>query len=84
MKLTLQKKLLLPILGALIILMTCSTMTVISIVTNQLEDIFQQELEATSITLLRNVRTATMSYKTSVKAIAATARLRALADVLGG
>ena len=84
MKLTLQKKLLLPILGALIILMTCSTMTVISIVTNQLEDAFQQELEATSITLLRNVRTATMSYKTSVKAIAATARLRALADVLGG
>ncbi|MCI7567879.1 MAG: methyl-accepting chemotaxis protein [Desulfovibrio sp.] len=84
MKLTLQKKLLLPILGALIILMTCSTMTVISIVTNQLEDAFQQELEATSITLLRNVRTAATSYKTSVNAIASTARLRALADVLGG
>ena len=84
MKLTLQKKLLLPILGALVVLTTCSTMTVIGIVTRQLEEAFDQQLDATCLTLLRNVRTTASSYKTSVYAIAATARLRALADVLGG
>ena len=84
MKMTLQKKLLLPILGALVVLMTCSTMTVISIVNRQMENAFQQQLDATCLTLLRNVRTTTSAYKTSVYAIAATARLRALADVLGG
>ena len=84
MKLTLQKKLLLPILGTLLALMTCSTMIIISIVNSQLEKAFQQELDATSVTLLRNVGTAATSYKISVRAIASTARLRALADVLGG
>ena len=84
MKLTLQKKLLLPILGALVVLTTCSTMMVIGIVTRQLEEAFDQQLDATCLTLLRNVRTTASAYKTSVYAIAATARLRALADVLGG
>ena len=84
MKLTLQKKLLLPILGALIALMTCSTMTIISIVNSQLEEAFRQELDATGTALIRNVRTAATYYKTSVRAMAATARLRALADALGG
>lgn len=84
MKLTLQKKLLLPILSALIVLMTCSTMTIIGIVNNQLEEAFRQELDATGTALLRNVRTAATYYKTSVRAMASTARLRALADVMGG
>ncbi|MDM8215549.1 methyl-accepting chemotaxis protein [Desulfovibrio piger] len=84
MKLTLQKKLLLPILGALVVLMTCSTMTIIGIVNSQLEEAFRQELDATGTALIRNVRTAATYYKTSVRAMAATARLHALADVLGG
>ncbi len=84
MKLTLQKKLLLPILGALIVLMTCSTMTIIGIVNSQLEEAFRQELDATGTALIRNVNTAAIYYKTSVRAMAATARLHALADVMGG
>ncbi len=82
MKLTLQKKLLLPILSALVVLMTCSTLTVVSIVTQQMEENFQQELDATNITLYRNVQTAADAYKTGVRSMAATPRLRTLADAL--
>ena len=84
MKLTIQNKLLLPSLTALVILILCSTLLVASMIAGRLEENFRQELDVSNSILLKGVNNAAVNYKDSVRAMAATARLRALANILGG
>ncbi len=84
MKLTIQSKLLLPSLTALVIMILGSTLLVANMVSNRLESNFENELEVTNQVLLKGVSNAAVNYKNSVRGMAATARLRVLADAMGG
>lgn len=76
MKLTIQSKLLLPSLTALVIMILGSTLLVANMVSNRLESNFENELEVTNQVLLKGVSNAAVNYKNSVRGMAATARLR--------
>ena len=84
MKLTIQNKLLLPSLTALVILILCSTLLVAEMIASRLEDNFRQQLDVSNSVLLKGVNNAAVNYKDSVRAMAATARLRSLANILSG
>ena len=84
MRLTIQNKLLLPSLTALVILILCSTLLVAEMIASRLEDNFRQQLDVSNSVLLKGVNNAAVNYKDSVRAMAATARLRSLANILSG
>ena len=84
MRLSIQNKLLLPSLTALVILILCSTLLVANMIASQLERNFKQELDVSNTILLKGVGNAAVNYKDSVRAMASTARLRSLANILGG
>ena len=84
MRLTIQNKLLLPSLTALVILILCSTLLVAEMIASRLEENFRQQLDVSNSILLKGVNNAAVNYKDSVRAMAATARLRSLANILSG
>ena len=84
MRLTIQNKLLLPSLTALVILILGSTLLVADMIASRLDENFRQQLDVSNSILLKGVNNAAVNYKDSVRAMADTARLRALANILGG
>ena len=84
MKLTIQSKLLLPSLAALVIMILCSTLLAANMIAGQLKENFEQELDMSNRILFKGVNNAAINYKDSVRAMAGDAGIRALADAMSG
>lgn len=82
MKISLQNRLLFPIISAIATLMITSTLITTNIVNQKFEDSIYQGLEATTLTLISNIKTTTNAYKTYMRSIASTNRIYILADAL--
>ncbi|MCR5814421.1 MAG: HAMP domain-containing protein [Desulfovibrio sp.] len=84
MKLNLQNKLLLPSLGALIVLMLACALLLSRMVIGQLEEDTLAMLNAGNTILAKNISNAAESYKENVIAMSSLTRLKPLADHLSG
>lgn len=69
MRLTIQNKLLLPIIAAVVALMLCSTLLITRLVTDRLVAAYNQELEIASLGLNKTAQQASQNYKSSILGI---------------
>ncbi|MBQ3059333.1 MAG: methyl-accepting chemotaxis protein [Desulfovibrio sp.] len=81
MKVGIQNRILLPILGTLVVIIFGSAMILSSRIAEELDRNFESQLTTTCSMLHRGVANTAVSYKASVNAMAALNRLRTLTDI---
>ena len=71
MKMNIRNKLLLPIIGAVAVVMSAMTAYSYSVAQRELTSLYEQQMAAVADSLLKTVRNTTVSMKTNIAAIAA-------------
>ena len=84
MKISIQTKLLLPSLATLFIVILGSSLWVSNMITSALEASYIEGLTSNCTTLFKGVQHSAIAYKERVRAMAKTARLASLANILAG